>query len=591
MTPSLRGRRLPAIDAAVGVVLALSGLGLATAHLPAHAQYPTIYSGVEEESKERKAAANRRSDAAWEKAQPVLKEWEAKGKPYIPWAKKPSDLPQADIPAFPGAQGGGMYTSGGRGGRVCVVTTLADRGPGSFREVCETAGPRVIVFNVAGIIHLSEPIRIRAPYVTIAGSTAPGDGVCIADCSVLVDTHDVIIRYMRFRRGSTWVGDRDDSLGGNPIGNVIVDHVSASWGLDENMSMYRHMYRPAPGAPEQKLPMVNLTFQNCISSESLNTYNHAFGSTIGGYNSTFYHCLWACNTGRNPSVGMIYDFTFANNVVYNWRHRTIDGGDQRSFYTIENNYFKPGPNTPKNEPIAYRILKPEARRGKEATHGVSDFGMAYVAGNVVEGNDAVTHDNWADGVQLGNASDKGTNLPNAPVLAAVRAESPYPYSYLEIQPAKDAYEYVLANAGATLPHRDAVDQRIIDEVRNGTVTYKKGNGVITDISQVGGYPAYEGTPYRDSDHDGIPDDWETEHGLNPKDPSDATALAANGSGYMNIEEFISGRDPRKPYPKAPAPHTYRDLWAGKTADDNTWNTAAVVHVNQPHPTSRKETNR
>ena len=294
----------------------LLALALALAGLEsARAQYPNISPEVAAESKARMAAADKLSDEAWEKALPTIKEWEAKGKPYIPWAAKPGDLPQAKIPAFPGAQGGGMYSFGGRGGRVFVVTNLDDSGPGSFREACQAGGPRVVVFNVAGIIHLKNRIRIRAPYITIAGNTAPGDGVCIAGNTVEVETHDVIIRYMRFRRGSTWVGDRNDALGGNPVGNIMIDHVSASWGLDENLSMYRHMYQPPAGGQELKLPTVNITIQNSISSEGLNTYHHAFGSTIGGLNSTFYHDLWACNTGRNPSVGMYGDFTFVNNVL------------------------------------------------------------------------------------------------------------------------------------------------------------------------------------------------------------------------------------------------------------------------------------
>ena len=162
------------------------------------------------------ADSDRRSEDAWQKALPVVKQWEAKGKPYIPWAAKPDDLPQAPLPAFPGAQGGGMYSFGGRGGKVFVVTTLNDGGPGSFREAVEAGGPRIVVFNVAGIIKLNERIRIRAPYITIDGSSAPGDGVCIAGDTVELETHDVIIRHMRFRRGNTWVGDRNDSLGGNP---------------------------------------------------------------------------------------------------------------------------------------------------------------------------------------------------------------------------------------------------------------------------------------------------------------------------------------------------------------------------------------
>ncbi len=185
---------------------------------------------------------------------------------------------------------------------------------GAFVKLVKRQGHARCFFNVAGIIQLKDRIRIRAPYITIAGNTAPGDGVCIAGNTVELETHDIIIRHMRFRRGATDAGDRNDSFGGNPIGNLIIDHVSASWGLDENMSMYRHMYRPPNGNTDLKLPTVNITIQNSIFSEALNTYHHAFGSTIGGLNSTFHHNLWACNTGRNPSVGMYGDFTFTNNV-------------------------------------------------------------------------------------------------------------------------------------------------------------------------------------------------------------------------------------------------------------------------------------
>ncbi len=523
---------------------------IAISAIDARAQYPKISSEVAAEAARRMKAANERSDKAWAKALPVIKEWEAKGRPYIPGAAKPSHLPQADIPAFPGAQGGGMYSFGGRGGRVFVVTNLNDHGPGSFREALEAGGPRIVVFNVAGIIRLKERIRVRAPYITIAGNTAPGDGVCIAGDTVEIDTHDVVIRHMRFRRGATWVGDRNDSIGGNPIGNIMIDHVSASWGLDENMSMYRHMYQPPKGGKRLKLPTVNITIQNSIFSEALNTYNHAFGSTLGGYNSTFYRNLWACNTGRNPSVGMIYDFTLANNVVFNWRHRTCDGGDHRSFYTIINNYFKPGPVTRVGAPVGHRFLKPESRRAKVP---VDDYGKAYVAGNIMHGNPTVTADNWAGGVQVESIGDPET------ILAAVRAAKPYPHAYLDIQSAAAAYEHVLANAGATLPRRDAVDERIVRMVRTGEVTYKAGKGIITDSAQVGGYPDYRGRPYRDSDGDGMPDAWETRHGLNPQDPSDATG-DLNGDGYTTIEEFINGLDPRAPKRAWATPRTYRDLW-------------------------------
>ncbi|HEX6963868.1 MAG TPA: hypothetical protein VF175_18520, partial [Lacipirellula sp.] len=292
--------------------------------------------------------------------------------------------------------------------------------------------------------------------------------------------------------------------------------------------------------------------QNSIFSEALDTYEHAFGSTIGGYNSTFHHNLWASNTGRNPSVGMIYDFTFANNVIYNWRHRTVDGGDHRSFYTIINNYFKPGPVTPRDAPIGYRILKPEARRDKNFN---TDFGKAYVAGNVVEGNERVTRDNWDGGVQV----EREDGYDPAVILPAVRSKRPYPHSYLEIQPAKEAYEFVLVNAGATKPKRDAVDKRIVHMVRTGTVTYEEGKGIITDVSQVGGYPEYGGQPYADADSDGMPDEWETRYGLNANDPQDAAA-DPNGDGYTNIEEFLYGLDPTEQGRQWKSPRTFVDLF-------------------------------
>ncbi|PTX95831.1 polysaccharide lyase [Opitutus sp. ER46] len=524
--------------------------------------YPKVPGPVQAAANASKQAADARSDAAFARAQPEIQAWAAKGKPYIPSAAKPDDLPQAKIPAFPGAQGGGMYSFGGRGGKVYVVTNLNDSGPGSFREACEAGGPRIVVFNVAGIIELKDHLRIRAPYITIAGNTAPGDGVCIRGRTVEVDTHDVVIRHLRFRRGDMDPAFRDDSIGGNPVGNLIIDHVSASWGLDENMSMYRHMYQPPEGGKELKLPTVNVTIQNSIFSEGLNTFHHAFGSTIGGLNSTFHHNLWACNTGRNPSVGMYGDFTFVNNVLFNYRHRTVDGGDHRSLFNIINNYFKPGPGTPDTE-IAFRLLKPESERSKTV---VDNFGKAYVHGNVVEGHERVTADNWAGGVQPGVRRES-----LAAALEQIRVDQPFPHAPLDILPARVAYDYVLANAGATLPRRDAVDERVIGMVRSGKVTpakmlasskrraadaqYKQEYideleqlvpvGFITDPAEVGGYPKYTGTPYQDTDHDGMPDEWETSHGLNPRDPADA-AGDLNGDGYTNIEDFINGLDPRAP---------------------------------------------
>jgi hypothetical protein len=528
-----------------------------------HAQgYPKVSSADQAAANARQAAADKRSDEIFARVLPEIEMWAAKGKPYLPSAGLPGDLPQAKIPAFPGAEGGGMYSFGGRGGRVIVVTHLNDDGPGSFRAACEAAGPRIVVFNVAGIIRLTNRIRVRAPYITIAGNTAPGDGVCIAGNTVELETHDIVIRHMRFRRGAMDAADRNDAFGGNPVGNLMIDHVSASWGLDENMSMYRHMYRPPGGGPELKLPTVNVTIQHSIFSEALNTYHHAFGSTIGGLNSTFHRNLWANNTGRNPSVGMYGDFTFVNNVLFNYRHRTIDGGDQRSFFNIINNYLKPGPGTP-DSPVRFRLLKPESERSKTV---IDNFGRAHVAGNFVEGNPAISQDNWAGGVQ-----PEVRALKRADVLAKIKAETPFAHAPLTITNAEAALPYVLAHAGATLPVRDAVDQRVTAMVRDGKVGQAEATpvdsararaagyaekwiteleegvrvGFITNPAQVGGYPNYTGKPYVDTDGDGLPDSWETAHGLNAKDATDALG-DLNGDGYTNIEDFINGLDPRAP---------------------------------------------
>ena len=366
----------------------------------AWAQYPQITGEAKENYTKMMTEERKRSDEAWAKALPIVQKEAKEGRPYIPWAGRPYDLPQADIPSFPGAEGGGMYSFGGRGGKVITVTNLNDRGPGSFREACETGGARIIVFNVAGIIRLESPIIVRAPYVTIAGQTAPGDGVCIAGESFWVDTHDVVVRHMRFRRGETKVWHRDDSFGGNPVGNIMIDHCSCTWGLDENISFYRHMYDPSEGQYESKdlkLPTVNVTIQNTISAKALDTYNHAFGSTLGGENCAFARNLWASNSGRNPSIGWNGIFNFVNNVVFNWVHRSSDGGDYTAMFNMINNYYKPGPATPKDSNVGHRILKPEAGRSK-LDH--KEYGRVYADGNIMEGYPEITKDNWNGGIQI-----------------------------------------------------------------------------------------------------------------------------------------------------------------------------------------------
>jgi hypothetical protein len=527
------------------------------------AQYPKISPEVQAQSKVIMDEAQKRSDEAWEKALVIIEEEAKHGKPFIPWASRPNDLPQAEIPAFPGAEGGGMYTFGGRGGNIYTVTSLEDSGPGTLREACEKGGARIVVFNVSGIIRIKSPLIIRAPYITIAGQTAPGDGICVAGESVWINTHDVIIRHMRFRRGETFVGRRDDAIGGNPVGNIMIDHVSATWGLDENMSMYRHMYSPGAGYQDVKVGTVNITIQNSLFGEALDTYNHAFGSTLGGENCAFVRNMWANNAGRNPSIGWNGIFNFANNVVFNWYNRSTDGGDYTANYNIMNNFYKPGPVTNLNEPISYRILKPESGRSKLP---YMVFGRAYVNGNIVNGNEKVTKDNWDGGIQIENKKGELMTYDEAKVyFDKMKSDKPFPMPWFRpFMKADEAYEYVLKNVGATLPIRDKVDERIVRTVKTGVPEYAKGlekkefyqfehrrlpmdsykKGIITDISQVGGYPEYKGKPYVDTDKDGIPDKWEKKHGLNPNDPADAK-LDSNNDGYTNIEDYINGIDPTK----------------------------------------------
>ena len=544
------------------------------------AQYPQLTDEAKHliEGQKKQWAAH--SDSAWEVAFPIVVEEAKKGRPYIPWAGMPYDLKQAKIPAFPGAEGGGMWTFGGRGGKVLTVTNLNDDGPGSFRWACEQGGARIIVFNVSGIIRLKSPIYVRAPYVTIAGQTAPGEGICIAGESFQVDTHDVIVRHMRFRRGETLVTNREDSFGGNPVGNIMIDHCSCEWGLDENISFYRHMFDMNNGKPKEKKPTVNVTIQNTISAKALDTWNHAFGSTIGGENTTFMRNLWADNTGRNPSIGWAGVFNFVNNVVYNWVHRTADGGEYKSMFNFINNYYKPGPLTPTSGDVAHRITKAESR--SEGLFPFKQFGRVYATGNIMEGNEEVTKDNWNGGIQTAAKDGKMDDTE----WALMRSNEPFEMAPITIMGAEKAFDWVLSNAGATVPCRDIVDQRICEEVRTGKAYYVENyekemaklekktktpqnpygdmwglhpksqneqgffkyrrlpqdsykQGIITDPRQMGGYPEYKAwEPYVDTDGDGMPDEWEKANGLNPNDASDATK-DCNGDGYTNIEKYIN----------------------------------------------------
>ncbi len=549
----------------------LAAMALTMMPAATFAQYPQITKAAQAKFDSLEAVWTAHSDSAWAVAFPIVKQEAMAGRPYVPWASRPYDLRQAKIPAFPGAEGGGMFTFGGRGGKVLTVTNLNDDGPGSFRWACEQGGARIIVFNVCGTIELKTPIIVRAPYITIAGQTAPGEGIQITGESFQVDTHDVIVRHMRFRRGNTHVWYREDAFGGNPVGNIMIDHCSCEFGLDENISFYRHMFDLHDGKPRRKVPTVNVTIQNSLSAKALDTWNHAFGSTIGGENSTFMRNLWADNTGRNPSIGWGGVFNFVNNIVYNWVHRTADGGEFSTMSNFINNYYKPGPLTPKNSPVRYRIVKSESRSNQ--LFPWAQYGRIYATGNIVEGNEAVTNDNWNGGIQI---ADK--DLPNGvpeDVKALMRSNEPFAMPHITIIPSEQTFDRVLDNVGATIPCRDIVDERIVNEVRTGEAYYVKKlpkknpygdmwgldeksqneegtfkhrrlnkdsykQGIITDICQIGGLPKYKkAKAYVDSDGDGMPDEWEIANGLNPNDPSDANK-DCTGDGYTNIEKYING---------------------------------------------------
>lgn len=438
------------------------------------------------------------------------------------------------MPAFPGAEGAGALTPGGRGGRVIAVTNLQDAGPGSFRAAVEAAGPRIVVFRVAGLITLQSPVVITHPFLTVAGQTAPGDGICIRGDTTTINASDVVIRHLRFRRGN--LESRDDALNAvHSPGRIILDHCSFSWGLDENVSLYRYM-RPT-GEPDrfEKRPIENVTIQWCISSEALDLNHHAFGGTWGGRNVSFHHNLFASNTGRNPSIGWGDHVDFRNNVLFNWRHRTIDGGDATSVVNIVANYLKAGPAT-QSGAMQHQICKPEPIRN---FHERPEPGRWFVAENFVFGHPEVTKDNWNGGVRLPR--------DQAAVAAFVersRREGPGAAAPIAQQTAEQACELVLERAGATRPRRDAVDARIVAEVRSGRPQFGE-SGIIRTPDDVGGWPAYRGVPAPvDSDHDGMPDAWERRHAFEPHDPADGIA-DPDRDGYTNVEEFLNGTDPHE----------------------------------------------
>ncbi len=417
--------------------------------------------------------------------------------------------PADAVPAFPEAEGYGADATGGRGGRVIEVTNLDDSGPGSLRAAVEAKEPRIVVFRTSGTIDLESRLSISNPHITIAGQTAPGDGICIKG-PLAIGASEVIIRYTRVRADPS--AGEVDAITGRYNRNIILDHVSASWSSDEVLSLYCNE---------------NVTVQWCMISEACaklrngeNT-GHRFGGIWGNNYGTYHHNLIAHNDSRNPrwASGSKYN-DHRNNVIYNWGYQSCYGGEAHGdetwgFFTVNviANYYKAGPATQGG--VRDRIAEPSAR-------SANDKGSWYVADNYVDGYPAVTADNW-QGID-------GSNY--------TRLNAPWPAMPIHQQTPEDAYHTVLDHAGCSFPSRDAVDARIIDEVRNGTATYGD-NGIITTPSDVGGWPALRGgTAPADSDHDGMPDAWEKAHALNATDPADGPK-DRDGDGYTNVEEYLN----------------------------------------------------
>lgn len=405
-------------------------------------------------------------------------------------------------PAFPGAEGLGARTPGGRGGRVLFVTNLNDSGAGSLRAAVETEGRRIVVFRTGGTIRLKSHLRITEPYLTIAGQTAPGGGILIRDAGVYVSTHDVIIRYLRVRIGASTVEKYDTQdclhIGDGPgVHDVIVDHCSFSWSIDEVASVVSQAH--------------DVTLQWCIIGEALEAplkldkkRDHAYCLMLGNYPDkvSVHHNLLAHCEHRNPRIqGGTHDFV--NNLVYNWGYFTAVFSRDPNVNFV-GNYYKPGPDS--------RLCLPLEEKP-------DDMGRVYVRGNR-------------------SVQRPTDDLPEWKLTVGVpeeghRAIDPFEVVPVKTTTAEKAYSQILAHAGARLPQLDAVDRRILNDVRNGT------GKVIDRPEEVAGFPRIaRGKPPTDSDNDGIPDTWEKKRGLNPNDASDSKA-DRDGDGYTNVEEYFN----------------------------------------------------
>ncbi len=411
---------------------------------------------------------------------------------------------------------------------MLFVENLNDKGTGSLRKAIEASGPRTVVFRVSGTIELAKPLYIKNDSITIAGQTAPGDGICLKNYGLEVEADNVIIRYLRVRPGDG-SGQQMDAISGTGQKNLLIDHCSFSWSNDETASFYNN---------------TDFTLQWCIVSESLNRSTHykgehGYGGIWGGNNASFHHNLVCDHTSRNPRLqGSRYTnkpdeekADLRNNVIYNWGGNSIYGGEE-GYYNLVNNYLKPGPATSKAS--AFRILDLTLSFfNPQYNTDTLGAGWFYIRGNLMEGSPAVTRNNWKYGVQ-------GDEVTRA-VRKAARLKKPVTCTPVQMESAREACLKVLAGAGASL-RRDSVDARVVEEFRTGIETagasYRGGRkGIIDSPSDVGGWPQLRQEPCPpDSDNDGMPDSWEKARKQNPEDPSDA---CMNENGYTRLELYIN----------------------------------------------------
>ena len=419
------------------------------------------------------------------------------------------------LPAFPQAEGFGAYAKGGRGGKVIYVENTNDDGPGSLRAAVLDPDPRIVLFRVSGTIELQSELRIRSPYITIAGQTAPGDGICLKNFPLkITHTHDVVVRGIRMRPGIELLpeGSSSDAIAVEHSRDVIIDHCSASWSTDEILNTNNLNS--------------DITIQWCLFAESLNNSvqerEHGYAATLGGVRSSFHHNLLAHNKGRNPSIGggdrnRRSELDISNNVVYNWVSRVCDGKPHAVNFVA--NYYKPGPATPTSRKKVVAEIQSSEKYGFSS--------QWHIADNHVEGFPALTEDNWNGAVRFRAGCSMEKN----------RAYTCFENASYNTRDAKKAYLEVLEHVGVSVPKRDTVDRRIIEDVRRGRASVK--NGIIDKVEQVGGWPellTYD-IPV-DTDKDGMPDSWEIREGLDIKDPSDHGQVKA-GQVYDNLERYLN----------------------------------------------------